>query len=183
MGYGCRQTKAAPKRKKTGKEKDDEDADEEEEETTALAQKSTSKPAKKKESASKAAKGGPENSSKTANKNPAGGDGEEDAHENLKNKYYMHKYKERDLDKGGKGDLEGLVPYTVAQILKLETKKCKNAQGMNCFYCMLLLSSAVELVTFLLHPHTHYLRWQRHVVSLELKHINGDIASTSVCIC
>lgn len=146
----CRPTKATPKRKATKKE--EEDADEEDEaaddndqedkacqpkvagkEEEACKPKSVSSkkaPAKKKKSQTKAAKDGPENSSKTANKNPTDDVGDVDeVHENLQDKYYMHKYKDRDLNKG-KGDLDGLVPYTVAQILEVQTSKGKKA-GVN----------------------------------------------------
>jgi hypothetical protein len=82
--------------------------------------------------ASTAAKEGPENLSKTGNMNPASGDADDDdVHENLPDKYYMHKYTARDLKTGGKGDLEGLVPYTIAQILHIKAKEQKNAIGVN----------------------------------------------------
>jgi hypothetical protein len=126
----CRQTKAAAKRKPTGKregnDEDEEDDDDEEEEAKPLkpqnaSSKSTSSKSRKK-SASAPAKDGPENVSKSANKNSGGSDVDE-VHENLQDKYYMHKYTERDLNKGGKGDLDGLLPYTIAQILAIDTKK------------------------------------------------------------
>jgi hypothetical protein len=79
---------------------------------------------------STAAKEEPENLSRTGNKSAESVDVEEDdAHENLQDKYYMHKYTARDLKTGGKGDLEGLVPYTVAQILCIKVKEEKNASG------------------------------------------------------
>ena len=130
----CRQTKVATKRKVATKENDiddEEDADGEDQEDKAFKPKNTSAKSTaatpKQKGVTAASKEGPENQSKTANKDPAAV--VDEVHENLHDKYYMHKYKERDLNKG-KGDLDGLVPYTVAQILKVETKKGKNASGV-----------------------------------------------------
>ena len=132
----CRQTKATPKRKVTVKdedaEDDEEDEDDDDQEDKAFQPKNTTaKEAKPNKAATKASKEGPENSSMTANKNPSGD--VDIVHQNIQDKYYMHKYKERDLNKG-KGDLDGLVPYTVAQILKVETKKGKNSSGVNVLF-------------------------------------------------
>jgi hypothetical protein len=42
---------------------------------------------------------------------------------------YMEKYTTRDLNHG-KGDLEGLIPYSVGQILDIETEKCSGKKGV-----------------------------------------------------
>lgn len=108
-------------------EEDEEDEDDDDQEDKPFQPENTTAKPTEKKAATKAPKEGPENSSMTANKYPSGE--VDDVHQNIQDKYYMHKYKERDLNKG-KGDLDGLVPYTVAQILKVETKKGKNASGV-----------------------------------------------------
>lgn len=131
----CRQVKTAPKRKPAVKDDEQEDDDDEEEDNKLKDHKPNNVSSKKKASGKApkrsltAAKDGPENSSKKANKNT---DSDVDqVHENLQDKYYMHKYTARDLNNGGKGDLEGLVPYTIAQILEVETKM-ETSQGGPC---------------------------------------------------
>lgn len=85
------------------------------------------KPKKKPTKASKAQTGNKKDKKGLVLKkdNPPGADEDPEADEPR----WMAKYRMKDL-KAGKGDLEGLFPYLVAQIVDVDTEKVKGSRGV-----------------------------------------------------